>query len=111
GEAAAVHDDVGVLVRQQLGGQLPDLAGRDVDRPRQMPVVVGVLRQGLDQLEVVAAVHFGFQLVPGENCTHSGTILSDRDWDTEFDSAANPVPTCSSATGGNRNCELELERA
>ncbi len=60
---AAVDDHFGVLIRNQRRCLGADLIWRQVLRPQDMSVVVGILGQRLEQDEVRFAVELLFQLV------------------------------------------------
>jgi hypothetical protein len=68
--ARAVDDDLGVPVGQELRGEGVDLVVGDVDRPRQVLVLVVHRRQRLDQRDGVAAPEAGAELVERDDAGH-----------------------------------------
>lgn len=59
----AVDDDIRVQVRQNLVSAFCHLAGRQIDRSRQMTQVIGFRGQRFDQNEIVATIDLGLELV------------------------------------------------
>src|SRR5918998_6414390 len=65
----AVDNDLSLLVRDQLL-RLVGLSWRQVDRAWQVTPPVGLLRQHLQEHEVLSAAHLLFELFPGDIFHH-----------------------------------------
>jgi hypothetical protein len=93
---AAIDDNVRRFVRQQPGSQFTDLVGRQVDRARQMSMVVVVRSQRLNQKEMIFLVKLLLQLIPADRwdiAFHGLSILGLLEYKTEAARLGMPYQT------------------